>query len=45
VQVWAIDGNAVVVRPGPRVIDGVEAIASVLHPGAVRPSPHVRRIT
>jgi len=45
VQVWAIDGNAVVVRPGPRVVDGVEAIASVLHPGAVRPSPHVRRVT
>ncbi|WP_229052845.1 ABC transporter substrate-binding protein [Aeromicrobium sp. Leaf350] len=44
-QVWAIDGNAVVVRPGPRVVDGVEAIASVLHPGAVAASDLVRRIS
>ena len=43
VQVWAIDGDAVVVRPGPRLVDGVEAMASVLHPGAVPTSPHVRR--
>jgi iron complex transport system substrate-binding protein len=32
--VWAIDADGLVVRPGPRLIDGVEAIASVLHPGA-----------
>ncbi|GAA1745487.1 ABC transporter substrate-binding protein [Aeromicrobium alkaliterrae] len=44
-QVWAIDGNAVVVRPGPRVVDGVEAIAAVLHPDVIEASPHVRRIT
>lgn len=43
-QVWAIDGDAVVVRPGPRLVDGVEAIASVLHPDAVPASGHVRRI-
>jgi iron complex transport system substrate-binding protein len=42
--VWAIDGDAVVVRPGPRLVDGVEAMASVLHPGAVAPSRHVRRV-
>jgi iron complex transport system substrate-binding protein len=30
--VWAIDADAVVVRPGPRVVDGVEAIATILHP-------------
>ena len=34
-QVWAIDGDALVVRPGPRLIDGVEAIAAILHPDAV----------
>jgi iron complex transport system substrate-binding protein len=34
-QVWAIDGDGLVVRPGPRLIDGVEAIASILHPGVV----------
>ncbi len=43
-EVWAIDGNAVVVRPGPRLVDGVEAIASVLHPDAVPASHHVRRL-
>ena len=32
-EVWAIDADAVVVRPGPRVVDGVEAMASILHPG------------
>jgi iron complex transport system substrate-binding protein len=38
VPVWAIDGDSLVVRPGPRLVDGVEAIASILHPGAV-PAP------
>ncbi len=33
--VWAIDGDGLVVRPGPRLIDGVEAIAAILHPGLV----------
>jgi iron complex transport system substrate-binding protein len=33
--VWAIDGDGLVVRPGPRLIDGVEAIAAILHPDAV----------
>jgi iron complex transport system substrate-binding protein len=36
-QVWAIDGDGLVVRPGPRLVDGVEAIAAILHPGAVPP--------
>jgi iron complex transport system substrate-binding protein len=44
-QVWAIDGDAVVVRPGPRLVDGVEAMASVLHPGSVAPSAHVRQVS
>jgi iron complex transport system substrate-binding protein len=44
VEVWAIDGDAVVVRPGPRLVDGVEAIASVLHPGAVATSTLVRQV-
>src|SRR5712692_6492474 len=35
VPVWAIDADGIVVRPGPRLIDGVEAIASILHPDAV----------
>ena len=30
--VWAIDADGIVVRPGPRLVDGVEAIAAILHP-------------
>ncbi len=44
VQVWAVDGNAVVVRPGPRLVDGVEAFASVLHPDVFDRSALVRRV-
>jgi iron complex transport system substrate-binding protein len=46
VPVWAIDADGIVVRPGPRLIDGVEALASILHPDAVpaRPSA-VYRVT
>jgi iron complex transport system substrate-binding protein len=29
--VWALDGDAHVVRPGPRLVDGVEVLAAVLH--------------
>jgi iron complex transport system substrate-binding protein len=41
--VWAIDGDSLVVRPGPRLVDGVEAIAAILHPDAV-PAPPEGRI-
>ena len=41
VPVWAIDADGIVVRPGPRLVNGVEAIAWILHPGAVpAPPPH-----
>jgi iron complex transport system substrate-binding protein len=36
IPVWAIDADGIVVRPGPRLVDGVEAIASILHPQAMR---------
>jgi iron complex transport system substrate-binding protein len=42
-EVWALDGSAYFSRPGPRVVDGVEALASVLHPGRV-PSPPPGRV-
>jgi iron complex transport system substrate-binding protein len=42
--VWAIDADGLVVRPGPRLVDGVEALASILHPGAVPASPAVRLV-
>jgi iron complex transport system substrate-binding protein len=39
VPVWAVDADAAFVRPGPRVVDGVEALAHIAHPGSVNPPP------
>jgi iron complex transport system substrate-binding protein len=39
VPVWAVDADTAYVRPGPRLVDGVEALAAVLHPGAVAARP------
>jgi iron complex transport system substrate-binding protein len=39
VPVWAIDADGIVVRPGPRLVTGVEALAAVLHPGTAAPAP------
>jgi len=39
VPVWAIDADGIIVRPGPRVVAGVEAIAAILHPEAVPQPP------
>jgi iron complex transport system substrate-binding protein len=45
VPVWAIDADALVVRPGPRLVDGVEALAAILHPGAVAlPQGRIHRV-
>jgi iron complex transport system substrate-binding protein len=32
-EVWAVDADALFVRPGPRVVDGVETLAAIIHPG------------
>jgi iron complex transport system substrate-binding protein len=37
--IWAIDADGIVVRPGPRLVDGAEAIAWILHPDAVPAAP------
>jgi iron complex transport system substrate-binding protein len=34
-RVFAVDANAYFSRPGPRLVDGVELLAALLHPGAV----------
>ncbi len=39
VPIWAIDADGIIVRPGPRLVDGVEALAAVLHPAAVATVP------
>jgi iron complex transport system substrate-binding protein len=41
VPVWAVDADAAFVRPGPRVIDGVEALAGILHPAALPARPEI----
>jgi iron complex transport system substrate-binding protein len=49
--VWAIDADGIVVRPGPRLVHGVEAIASILYPAdpgdgpADAPPGAVHRVT
>ncbi len=32
VPLWAVDANASFARPGPRLVDGVEALAAIAHP-------------
>ncbi len=46
IPVWAIDANGIVVRPGPRLVDGVEAFAAILHPdrAAAVPAGRIRRV-
>ncbi len=36
-EVWAVDADAFVVRPGPRVVEGVETFAAILHPDRCGP--------
>lgn len=33
VAVWAVDADAAYARPGPRLVEGVETLAAVFHPG------------
>jgi iron complex transport system substrate-binding protein len=44
VPVWAVDANASFARPGPRLVDGVEALAGILHPDASPASPIAQRL-
>jgi iron complex transport system substrate-binding protein len=41
--VWAVDANAAFVRPGPRVVDGVEALAAIAHPDRFEMPPELAR--
>jgi iron complex transport system substrate-binding protein len=43
-EIWALDANAYFSRPGPRVVDGVELLASVLHPDAFAARPGATRL-
>jgi iron complex transport system substrate-binding protein len=39
VPVWAVDADAAFVRPGPRLVDGVEALAAIFHPDKLPSRP------
>jgi iron complex transport system substrate-binding protein len=45
-QMWAVDGSAYFSRPGPRLVEGLEMLAWILHPeGFPAPPPgRVRQI-
>jgi iron complex transport system substrate-binding protein len=44
IPVWAVDANASFARPGPRLVDGVEALAAIFHPEVVGvPDPGMAR--
>ena len=45
-EVWVIDANALTSRPGPRVVDGIEALARIFAPTVFTPlgSTQARRI-
>jgi iron complex transport system substrate-binding protein len=38
-RLFAVDASAYFSRPGPRLVDGVEILASALHPDEVPPPP------
>lgn len=43
-EVWAVDADALVVRPSPRVVEGVELFASILYPDRLgTPDPATSR--
>ena len=38
-DVWALDGNSLTSRPGPRLVDGVEVMARIFNPPLFSPVP------
>jgi iron complex transport system substrate-binding protein len=42
-EVWGVDGSAYFSRPGPRIVDSLELLATILHPDAFPATlpPHV----
>jgi iron complex transport system substrate-binding protein len=47
IEAWAIDGNALTSRPGPRLADAVEVMSAIFAPGlfAAPPARYARRLT
>jgi iron complex transport system substrate-binding protein len=42
-RVWAVDANSYFSRPAPRLVEGVEILARILHPEAFADSPDPER--
>jgi iron complex transport system substrate-binding protein len=40
-QVWAVDANSHFSRPAPRLVEGVEILARILHPEAPLGEPEI----
>jgi iron complex transport system substrate-binding protein len=38
-RVWVVDANSYFSRPAPRIVDGVEILAKILHPDAFPEAP------
>ena len=38
-RVWVVDANSYFSRPAPRLVEGVEILARILHPGVLREVP------
>jgi iron complex transport system substrate-binding protein len=36
-SVWALDGNSLTSRPGPRLVDGIEVMARIFNPSLFTP--------
>jgi iron complex transport system substrate-binding protein len=43
-ELWAVDADAMFVRPGPRLVDGVEVLAGICHPKFVNLRPEACRL-
>lgn len=43
-SVWAMDSNSLLSRPGPRLVDGTETLASIMHPDLFGAAPATRAI-
>jgi iron complex transport system substrate-binding protein len=43
-EVWAVDADSYFVRPGPRLVDGVELLAGMLHPGTAELPPGATKL-
>ena len=41
---WALDARSLVSQPGPGLIDGIETMAAIFHPGLFEPPPMSRAI-